>query len=155
MIKDSDLSNDHLVCRLLPWLELLSNQEDHIEKANISALHELALNFIYKNPIPSENDKFELKTHLLEKIGEIRDENLKQFFTEITNFALEDPYSTYKNLKSQYPLWFSESLIYFWDISGSLNTESFKIFPEQPEDLSTTMVEYVTGEYIQYIIEKQ
>jgi hypothetical protein len=115
MIKDSNFNKDHLMSRLMPSLEILSNHENHIEKATLNPLHELALNFIYKNPIPSENDKFELKTHLLEKIREIKDANAKQFYTELTTYALEDPYTTYKNLKSQYPLWFSESLIYFWD----------------------------------------
>jgi hypothetical protein len=67
MVSVSGFDEDHYITRLLPSLRLMSNQEGAIKSGATTPLHHLALNFIFSDPIPSQERKSALKGELLEE----------------------------------------------------------------------------------------
>jgi len=130
----------------------MSNQEGAIKSGATTPLHHLALNFIFSDPIPSQERKSALKGELLEEWKATKDADRRVFYEQLVENALEDPYDRYSKLKTHYPPWFTEYLVYLWDSSGLLNNDNFELDPSNAKQMSTTVVEYSSTEYLEYII---
>lgn len=104
-------------------------------------------------PIPTEDEKKQIKLTVMDRINKLKEADFKQFNTDLVEYALESPYDQYKKLKESYPAWFSEYIVFLWDASGYLNSEEFEIDRDAAKQINTTIVEEVTAEYIRYLIE--
>lgn len=68
---------------------------------------------------------------------------------------MESPYDTFRNVKKQYPPWFSESIVFMWDASGLLNGDTFKLSNQNGENIKTRIIEHVTAEYVDYLLKER
>ena len=78
-----------------------------------------------------------------------------KFETNLVDYAIESPYESYKNIKAKYPPWFSENMMFMWDNSGQLNSDTFKLDVSATEETTTRVIEAVTAEYVYYLIEQE
>jgi hypothetical protein len=143
--------------QFLPCLSLLAG-ETHIKGANgedIEPLHELCLKFIYGAAIPSNGQKQEIKTEIQSYIDKIENADAKQMNTILLQYAIEDPYRSYTDIKKSYPAWVNEYLLFIWDSGARLNEDLFKKIDPGSHELHTSIIEQGTADYVFYLISKQ
>lgn len=153
IVRESKLEKDYYISKLITSLTLLSGDEKFIKSLEIEPMHELALHFVYSMPLPTEDEKKQIKLTVMDRINKLKEADFKQFNTDLVEYALENPYDKYKKLKESYPAWFSEYIVFLWDASGFLNSEEFEIDRDAAKQINTTIVEEVTAEYVRYLIE--
>lgn len=153
IIEEKDLGENDQFSKLLKSLNLLKGDSQYISSLKLDPVHELALHVIYCNQTLDENIRQELKERVLSNLSGPAD--TQNFMTKLLEFALSSPYETHQELKKSYPAWFTEYMVFLWDINGRLTAENFIDFPEGARDVSTSVVEFTTSEYVNHLIEQQ
>lgn len=137
---------------ILNSLKLLSGEISIVSPAPLEYLY---LHLIFKNGFLEDKDKQDLKVRLMELSQKEKNADQKEIIDFCIKLSLECPYDTFNEIKKSYPLWFSESLVFMWDASGLLHSETFKMSVEKGQEINTKIIEYVEAEYVEYLINKQ
>ena len=146
-----DLSDNFIDVNASKILKLLSGE---IEILSPTPLEHLYLHLIYQNQFPSQEDKEKIKIMLFEQNNKEEDADKKKLIDLWITLALDSPYDTFNIIKKSYPLWFSENLVFMWDASGKLNSETFKMNKGSGEEINTKIIEYASWEYVEYLLSK-